>query len=281
MNSISIRLGAQGAQVPPLGLGCMRMSGPPGTRDDAFLSVKFGALRSSSGQYIGIDVRPAAVKNFAAYSLQRLGVDVIDLYQPGRLDPSVPIEETVGAVAELITEGKVRYLGLSEVGAAQLRAAHREHPVTALEIEYSLATRFIEAQILPTARELEIGVVAYGITGLGLLTGTTPPKSPQAIAPRLAPDNLPQNLRTVAALTALAERKNCAPAQLAIAWVLAQGDDVLALIGMTRRTRITENLESLDITLTDAELSELDKAFAPGAIAGDRLPPETMQMSAQ
>ena len=324
MNSISIRLGAQGAQVPPLGLGCMRMSGPPATRDDAeavatiraaldagieflntgdyyghghnealvaqaikgrrrddaFLSVKFGALRSSSGQYIGIDVRPAAVKNFAAYSLQRLGVDVIDLYQPGRLDPSVPIEETVGAVAELITEGKVRYLGLSEVGAAQLRAAHREHAVTALEIEYSLATRFIEAQILPTARELEIGVVAYGITGLGLLTGT-PPKSPQAITPRLAPDNLPQNLRTVAALNALAERKNCAPAQLAIAWVLAQGDDVLALIGMTRRTRITENLESLDITLTDAELSELDKAFAPGAIAGDRLPPETMQMSAQ
>jgi aryl-alcohol dehydrogenase-like predicted oxidoreductase len=184
-------------------------------------------------------------------------------------------------VAELITEGKVRYLGLSEANAIQLRAAHREHPVTALEIEYSLATRFIEAQILPAARELGVGIVAYGITGHGLLTGATPAESLRALSPRLAPDNLRQNLRTVAALDALAERKNCAPAQLALAWVLAQGEDVLALIGMTRRARITENLAALDITLSDAELSELDKAFAPGAIAGDRYPPELMRLSAR
>jgi aryl-alcohol dehydrogenase-like predicted oxidoreductase len=318
----TIRLGSQGAQVPQLGLGCMRMSDPPparddaesvatiiaaldagvrflntgdfyahghnealvaralqGRRDDAFLSVKFGGLRAASGQFLGIDVRPAAVKNFAAYSLQRLGVDVIDLYQPGRLDPAVPVEDTVGAVAELIAEGKVRYLGLSEVTAAQLRAAHREYPVTALEIEYSLATRFIEPEILPAARELGIGIVAYGITGHGLLAGTTPPESMRR-SPRLHPDNLDKNLETAAALQVVARRKNCSPAQIALAWVLAQGDDILALIGMSRRTRIPENLAAVDITLTDADLAELDHTFALGAFAGDRLPPEMLHNSA-
>ena len=324
----TIRIGADGAEVSHLGLGCMRMSGPPASRDDAeaiatitaaldagvtfldtgdyygaghnemlvgqaikgrrekaFLSVKFGAMRSASGAFLGIDVRPAAVKNFAAYSLQRLGVDVIDLYQPGRLDPSIPVEETVGAVADLITEGKVRYLGLSEANAQQLRAAHHEHPVTALEIEYSLATRFIESEILPTARELGVGVVAYGITGHGLLTGAVtgapPPGDERALSPRFQGDNLTRNLRTVEALHALAERKSCSPTQLALAWVLARGQDVLALVGMSRRTRIAENLAALDINLTDAELSELDRAFAPGVFAGDRYTAEMMRLSAQ
>jgi len=324
----TIRIGAEGAEVSQLGLGCMRMSGPPASRDDAeaiatitaaldagvtfldtgdyygaghnemlvgqaikgrrenaFLSVKFGAMRSASGAFLGIDVRPAAVKNFAAYSLQRLGVDVIDLYQPGRLDPSIPVEETVGGVADLITEGKVRYLGLSEANAQQLSAAHHEHPVTALEIEYSLATRFIESEILPTARELGVGVVAYGITGHGLLTGAVTGAPPlgdeRALSPRFQGNNLSRNLKTVEALHALAERKSCSPTQLALAWVLARGQDVLALVGMSRRTRIAENLAALDITLTDAELSELDGAFAPGAIAGDRHTAEMMRLSAQ
>lgn len=324
----TIRLGSQGAEVSQLGLGCMRMSGPPATRDDAeavatitaaleagvtfldtgdyygaghnemlvgqaiksgrekaFLSVKFGAMRSASGAFLGIDVRPAAVKNFAAYSLQRLGVDVIDLYQPGRLDPSVPIEDTVGAVADLITEGKVRYLGLSEANAAQLREAHRVHPVSALEIEYSLATRFIEAEILPTARELGVGIVAYGITGHGLLTGSmtgaAPAADQRAASPRFQGDNLTQNLKAVAPLTALADRKGCSPTQLALAWVLARGDDVLALVGMSRRARIADNLAALDIALTNPELAELDTAFTPGVIAGDRYPADMMRLSAQ
>jgi aryl-alcohol dehydrogenase-like predicted oxidoreductase len=256
-----------------------------GRRGNAFLSVKFGAMRSASGAFLGIDVRPAAVKNFAAYSLQRLGVDVIDLYQPGRLDPSVPIEDTVGAVADLIAEGKVRYLGLSEANAQQLRAAHRVHPVSALEIEYSLATRFIEAEILPTARELGVAIVAYGITGHGLLTGSMTGASPavdqRAASPRFQGDNLTQNLKTVAPLTALAERKGCSPTQLALAWVLARGDDVLALVGMSRRARIADNLAALDIALTGPELAELDTAFDPGVIAGDRYPADMMRLSAQ
>lgn len=323
-----MQLGADGPEVSKLGLGCMRMSGPVASRDDAesvatiraaldagvtfldagdyygaghnemlvgqaikdsgekaFLSVKFGGMRSASGAFLGIDVRPAAVKNFAAYSLQRLGVDVIDLYQPGRLDPDVPVEDTVGAVAGLIAEGKVRYLGLSEVNAQQLRAAHDVHPVTALEIEYSLATRFIEPEILPTARELGIGIVAYGITGHGLLTGALTTKSAlgdqRGESPRLQGDNLIRNLEKVDVLREIAGRTGCSPAQLALAWVLARGQDVLALVGMSRRARIAENLQELDIVLTEETLAELDTVFALGAIAGDRYPAEVMRLSAQ
>jgi aryl-alcohol dehydrogenase-like predicted oxidoreductase len=197
---------------------------------------------------------------------------VIDLYQPGRLDPAVPVEETIGAVADRIAEGKVRYLGLSEANAAHLRAAHRAHPVTALQIEYSLARRFIEGEILPTARELGVGFVAYGITGHGLLTGATPPENLRALSPRLAPDNLSRNLETATAVEVLARRKNCPPAQLALAWVLAQGDDILALIGMTRRTRMPQNLAAVDISLSGEEISELDRAFAPTSSPGIATP---------
>src|SRR6201996_2232483 len=226
-----------------------------GRRDDAFLSVKFGAQRSPSGAFLGGDLRARSVKNFAAYSLQRLNVDVIDLYQPGRLDPSIPVEETVGAIADLIHEGKVRHLGLSEVNAEQLLKAHAIHPVSALQIEYSLASRFIEKDILPTARELGIAVVAYNVTAQRLLTGIPASSIEAARGP------LRQNLQTAATLDVMAAAKRCTPAQLAIAWVLSRGSDVIPIVGMSRRPRLKENLVALDVLLSDDERSVLDRAF--------------------
>lgn len=255
-----------------------------GRRDQAFLSVKCGAMFSPSGAFLGVDGRPEAIKNFAAYSLQRLGVDVIDLYQPCRADPNVPYEDTIGAIADLIKEGKVRYLGVSEVGAKHLRAAHAIHPVAALEIEYSLACRFIEKEILPTARELGIAVVPYRILADGLLTGTVtePARSSAHYAvPRMEGDNLKHNLKAVAVLKELAAAKGYSPAQLAVAWLLAQGDDILPLLGMSRPARIPENLQALDIVFTADERATLDKAFAPDAIIGDRYPDFVMKLAAQ
>lgn len=242
--------------------------------DTAFLSVKFGALRAPSGEFLGLDCRPKAVKNFAAYSLQRLGVDVLDLYQPARIDPAVPIEETVGAVAELIAEGKVRFLGLSEVDAQQLVAAHNTYPVTALETEYSLANRSIEAEILPTARRLGCAVIAYNVLAQGLLTGSITAElaadDPRRGLPRFQGTNLATNLRTVATLRKLATARNATPAQIAIAWVLSRGDDVVLLVGMSRRSHLAENLAATGLNLTDDELTCLDSTFAPGSIAGER-----------
>jgi aryl-alcohol dehydrogenase-like predicted oxidoreductase len=256
-----------------------------GRRDSVFLSVKFGALRSHSGAFLGFDGRPAAVKTFAAYSLQRLGVDVIDLYQPARVDPAVPYEETIGAVADLIREGKVRFLGISEASAEQMRRAHAVHPVTALQIEYSLATRLIEREILPTARELGVGIVAYGALSRGLLSdtfdGTLAPGDFRAHSPRFSGQNLAHNLERVATLKEIAARKGCTASQLAIAWVLARGEDVIPIVGTTKRTRLRENLQALDITLTTSDLAELDQAFAPGAIAGERYPEQQMQLVAR
>lgn len=256
-----------------------------GRRDQALISVKFGALRSHSGQFLGIDVRPNAVKNFAAYSLQRLGVDVIDIYQPGRIDPNVPVEETVGAIADLIKEGKVRYLGLSETGAENIRRAHKVHPVTALEIEYSLGTRFIEKEILPAVRELGIGVVAHGVVGQGLLTGSiTNNMAPNDIRrefPKFSQENLPKNLEKISLLEGMALQKSCTTTQLAIAWVLAQGEDIVPLVGMSRRARLAENLKALDVTLTKEELDNLDRTFALGAITGDRYPAQMRHLSAK
>jgi len=248
-----------------------------GRRDDAVISVKFGAQKSPSGAVLGFDARPNSVKNFAAYSLQRLGIDVIDIYQPGRIDPDVPVEDTVGAIAELIQEGKVRFLGLSEANAEHIRRAHAVHPVTALEIEYSLATRFIEPEILPMARELGIGIVAYSVVAQGLLLGNIegplPPDDPRArLFPRFQGDNLLRNLERVAVLKELAAAKGFLPAQIAIAWLLSRGDDIVPLIGMSRPSRLPENLATLDIQLSPDELATLDKEFAPGAIVGDRQP---------
>jgi aryl-alcohol dehydrogenase-like predicted oxidoreductase len=255
-----------------------------GRRDDAIISVKFGAQRSPAGAFLGVDARPNSVKNFAAYSLQRLGIDVIDIYQPGRVDPDVPVEDTIGAIADLIQEGKVRYLGLSEATAEHIRRAHAVHPVTVLEIEYSLATRFIEREILATTRELGIGVVAYGIAAQGLLlgdiNGPLPSDDPRRkMLPRFQDDNLRHNLEPVALLKELAAAKGFTPAQIAMAWVLSRGDDIVPLVGMSRPSRLPENLATLDILLSPDELAQLDSAFAPGAIIGDRYPASLMSLS--
>jgi len=247
-----------------------------GRRQQAFLSVKFGMMMSPSGAFLGLEGRPKSVKNFASYSLQRLGVDVIDLYQPGRPDPAVPYEETIGAVAELIQEGKVRYLGVSEVGADNLRRAHGVHPVSALEIEYSLACRFIEPEILPVARELGIAVVPYRVLADGLLSGTVTGEptggDTRMVSPRLQGENVQHNIAVVSFLKEMAAAKGFSPAQLAVAWLLTRGDDILPLVGMRRRSRLAENLQVLDIRFNEDELAALDRAFAPGAIRGDRYP---------
>lgn len=252
-----------------------------GRREQAFLSVKFGLMLSPSGAFLGLEGRPNSIKNFASYSLQRLGVEVIDLYQPGRPDPSVPYEETIGAIKDLIQEGKVRYLGVSEVGADLLRRAHAVHPVTALEIEYSLGCRFIEKEILPVARELGIGVVPYRVLADGLLTGTVKSEpSGRLVAPRLQGDNLKHNLEVVKALEQMAAAKSVTPAQLAVAWVLTRGSDVTPQVGMARPERLADNLAALDVRWSPDELAALDRVFAPGAIQGDRYPAFVMKYAA-
>ncbi|TGL64039.1 aldo/keto reductase [Leptospira sarikeiensis] len=246
------------------------------------ISVKFGGLRSPSGAFIGYDFRPNSVKNFAAHSLTRLGLDVIDIYQPSRIDPEIPVEETVGAIADLIKEGYVRYLGLSESSPENLRRAHKVHPVTALEVEYSLATRVIEKELLQTARELGIAVIPYGIVGRGLLTGKI--ESSLKVAdfrtnsPRFQGKNLEANLERVSLLQELAKKKGCTTAQLAIAWVLHRGEDIVPLIGSTRRESLRENLTALSISLTAEELRILDESFPEGAFQGDRYPSHLMQL---
>lgn len=256
-----------------------------GRRDRAFLSVKFGMMMSPSGAFLGLDGRPESVKNFASYSLQRLGVDVIDLYQAGRPDPDVPYEETVGAISELIGEGKVRHLGVSEVGADHLRRADGVHPVSALEIEYSLACRFIEPEILPTARELGVAIVPYRVLADGLLSGavTGEPTGGDRpyLPPRLAGGNVEHNVTTVSFLKEMAAEKGYKPAQLAVAWLLSRGEDIVPLVGMSRRSRLAENLETLDISFSADELAALERAFAPGVIVGDRYPTFVQKLAAR
>jgi len=253
-------------------------------RERALISVKFGALRDASGKWLGIDTRPAAVKNFLAYTLQRLGTDHVDIYRPGRLDPAVPIEDTVGAIAELAKEGLVRYLGLSEVGAETLRRAHRVHPVADLQIEYSLISRGIEAAILPAARALGVGVTAYGVLSRGLLSGTwsgdkaLPRGDIRAFLPRFSRENVARNLAAVEGLRAVAARKEATVAQLAIAWVLARGSDVVPLVGARRRERLTEALGAIDLVLDPEDQRSLEAALPPGAIAGTRYDPQQMQV---
>ncbi|GHC41862.1 aldo/keto reductase [Streptomyces flavofungini] len=257
-------------------------SAPAAHREQALTSVKFGALRDPDGGWSGYDGRPAAVKNFAAYSLQRLGVDHIDVYRIARLDPDVPVEETVGAIAELVEKGHVRHIGLSEVGAESLRRAAAVVPISDLQIEYSLVSRGIEAEILPTAAELGIGVTAYGVLSRGLISGhferdrQLAANDFRGMSPRFQGDNLQRNLDLVDALRKIAENKGVSVAQTAIAWVLAQGPksgaSIVPLVGARRRDRLTEALGALDVTLDAADLAAIEQAVPVDAVAGARYP---------
>jgi aryl-alcohol dehydrogenase-like predicted oxidoreductase len=247
-------------------------------RDSYRLSVKFGMLRGPGPQFGGPDNRPEAVRNFLAYSLTRLGTDHIDIFRPARLDPAVPIEETVGAIKEMIEAGYVRHLGLSEVDAATVRRAHAVHPVADLQIEYSLLSRAVEAEILPTLRELGIGLTAYGVLGRGLISGhwsadrTAGPGDSRASSPRFASGNVAHNLALVAALRRVAEAKGCTVAQLAIAWVAAQGREIVPLVGARTRERLGEALPAIEVKLGADDLAEIEAAVPRGAARGDRYP---------
>ena len=247
-------------------------------RDRVLVSVKFGALRTPTGAWSGYDSRPQAVKNFAAYSLKRLGIDHIDIYRPARVDPDVPIEETVGAIADLIRSGHVRYLGLSEAGADTLRRAHAVHPVVDLQIEYSLASRGIEAEILPAVRELDISITAYGVLSRGLLSGTLPASLNDARGrmPRFQGENYRRNLKLTEALSAIAQGRGVTPSQLAIAWVLTRGSDIVPLIGTTKRQRLAEAMDALSIRLSPQELAEIEAAVPQEAVSGTRYAAEQM-----
>ncbi|MEU2366904.1 aldo/keto reductase [Streptomyces noursei] len=254
----------------------------PAAREKALISVKFGALRTVEGGFSGYDGRPAAVKNFAAYSLQRLGTDHIDIYRIARVDPDVPIEETVGAIAELVEAGHVRHIGLSEVGAETLRRAAAVAPISDLQIEYSLLSRGIEDAILPTARQLGIGITAYGVLSRGLISGhfgrdrQLAANDFRGMSPRFQGDNLTRNLDLVDALRAIADAKGITVAQTAIAWVLSRGEDIVPLIGARRRDRLTEALGALDTTVDATDLTAIERAIPAGAAAGDRYPASQM-----
>jgi aryl-alcohol dehydrogenase-like predicted oxidoreductase len=249
-------------------------------RSSVFIQVKFGGQREPGGAFIGHDASPAAVKNSLAYTLTRLGTDYVDLYQPARLDHRVPIEETVGAIAEMIQAGYVRYLGLSEMGAETIRRAAAVHPVAGLQIEYSLMSRGIEAEILPTVRELGIGVTAYGIMSRGLLSADSAraigPGDPRARFPRFQGDNLRRNLDLLSALERIAADRSVSTAQLAIAWVLSRGRDIIPLVGTKRRDRLAEALAAVDLTLTADELAAIAASVPASAVAGDRYDPGGM-----
>jgi pyridoxine 4-dehydrogenase len=253
-----------------------------GNRDEVLISVKFGGLRDPAGGWVGYDGRPQAVKNFLAYSLRRLGTDHIDVYRPARLDPNVPIEETVGAIKEMIEAGYVRHLGLSEAGPDTIRRAHAIHPVADLQIEYSLISRAIEGEILPTTRELGIGVTAYGVLSRGLISGhwskdrNVTAGDFRGRSPRFSRENLDRNLALADALGAVAEARGATAAQAAIAWVLSRGDDIVPLVGARTRERLSEALGALDLALAADDLETIERAVPAAAVAGDRYDPRQM-----
>jgi aryl-alcohol dehydrogenase-like predicted oxidoreductase len=244
-------------------------------REQAVISVKFGALRDPAGGWLGYDARPAAVKNFLAQSLQRLRVDYIDIYRPSRVDPQVPIEDTVGAIADMVKAGYVRHIGLSEVGADTLRHAAAVHPISDLQIEYSLISRGIEDTILPAARQLGIGITAYGVLSRGLISGHWKKGSTGATdfrthSPRFQGANADANLALVEALRGIAQARGISVAQAAIAWVAAQGDDIVPLVGARSRDRLAESLGALHASLTPVDLAAIENAIPKGAAAGAR-----------
>jgi aryl-alcohol dehydrogenase-like predicted oxidoreductase len=253
-------------------------------REQVVLSVKFGLMRGPDGSIVGNDLRPPAVKNFLAYTLRRLGTDHVDIYRPGRVFPNTPIEETIGAIAEMVQAGYVRHVGLSEVGADTVRRAHAVHPISDLQIEYSLLSRGIEDEILPTCRELGISVTAYGVLSRGLLSGhwskeraeELAPHDFRASAPRFTGENLERNLALVEALRAIADAKDATVAQVAIGWALSRGEDIVPLVGARRRERLAEALGALDLELAPDDLSRIEEAVPVGAVAGERYQSEQM-----
>ena len=252
-------------------------------RDSVDLSVKFGALRGPDGGWYGFDARPDAVKTWLAYSLQRLGTDHIDIYRPARLDPDVPIEETVGAIAEMIEAGYVRHIGLSEVGAETIRRAHAVHPIADLQIEYSLISRGLEGEILDTCRDLGIGVTAYGVLSRGLISGHYAPDRVtvsdfRSHTPRFQGENLTRNLGLVEALRGVASDAGITVAQAAIAWVASRGDDIVPVVGARTRERLAETLGAAAVTLTDEQLAAIEAAIPLDQVAGTRYAAEQMAM---
>jgi aryl-alcohol dehydrogenase-like predicted oxidoreductase len=251
-------------------------------RDAAVISVKFGVLRDPAGGWNGVDGRPEAVKNFLGYTLRRLGTDHVDIYRLGRFNPAVPIEETVGAIGEMVEAGHVRHVGLSEVGADTIRRANGTHTICDLQIEYSLLSRGIESEILPTCEQLGIGVTAYGVLSRGLLSGhwsrdrETGPADFRSHAPRFSGENLERNLKLVEAIRAIAEEKAATVAQVAIAWVLARGDRVVPLVGARTRERLFESLGALEVELADDDLARIESAVPAGAAAGERYDDQQM-----
>jgi aryl-alcohol dehydrogenase-like predicted oxidoreductase len=251
-------------------------------RSEVLVSVKFGAMRGPDRSWLGLDTRPEAVKNFLTYTLRRLGTDYIDIYRPARVDTSVPIEDTVGAIAEMVQAGYVRHIGLSEAGADTLRRASKVHPIVDLQIEYSLISRGIEGEILPAARELGISITAYGVLSRGLLSGHWSANRElsqtdfRAHSPRFQGENLTRNLSLVDALREIAEKKDATAAQVAIAWALSRGSDIVPLIGARRRDRLTEALGALRATLTPDDIDSIETAIPPDAAAGERYSPEQM-----
>jgi aryl-alcohol dehydrogenase-like predicted oxidoreductase len=249
-------------------------------RDTALVSVKFGALRGPDGSWIGMDTRPAATKNFLAYTLTRLGLDHVDIYRPGRLDSNVPIEETIGGIADLVKAGWVRAIGLSEVGADTIRRATAVHPISDLQIEYSLISRGPETTIFPLLTELGIGVTAYGVLSRGLLSGSKPKSQSdfRAYLPRFTGENRARNERLLEALQTVAGEKNVTASQLAIAWVLAKGTSIVPVIGARTRTQLTESLGALTVTLTPSDITRIELAVPAAAVAGTRYDEHQMRI---
>jgi aryl-alcohol dehydrogenase-like predicted oxidoreductase len=258
---------------------CRALDGVPRSR--VVISVKFGALRDPAGMFAGNDGRPQAVKNFLSYTLRRLGTDYIDIYRPARVDPAVPIEDTVGAIADMIRAGYVRHVGLSEVGAETIRRAHAVHPIADLQIEYSLMSRGIEAAILPMTRQLGISITAYGVLSRGLLSGRVPAAETKGDIrvvrmPRFKEGNVEKNLRLVEALRRIGEERGASPAQLALAWVRSRGPDIVPLIGARRRDQLQETLGALALSLDAADIARIDAAVPAGETAGSRYDPPQM-----
>jgi len=250
-------------------------------RDKFFISVKFGAIRNHDGNWLGFDTRPILIRNYLSYSLHRLGVDYIDLYYPGRIDPNVPVEETVGTLGELVKEGKIRFAGLSEAGPDTLRRAHKVYPISMLQTEYSLWTREPETDVLPVCRELGISLVAYSPLGRGFLTGAykTPADIPgdfRKLLPRFQGGNFEKNKKLVDKISELAKEKNATPSQIAIAWLLAQGKDIIPIPGTKRIDRLEENIKALDISLSKDDLNKINEVVPVGAAAGTRYPAPIM-----